>query len=215
MLQPPGPGVRCLRQLRIAAAGFCGSGYQRSDLLCPAEPAFNDLVSRREAKMKKLFAMFAFVLLMLGLCVPPVFAQASGTVKGVCKDLQGNPVADGVVVYTNLDNGQKYSLKTNKKGEYFSLGIASGKYKVALFRNADDAKADKEMFHMLGFPVALEENTLDIDLQKEQQKAAQGQGLTPEQIKQRQEAEEKAKKENLTIKALNEKIVADRKSTRL
>jgi len=158
--------------------------------------------------MKKLFAMFVFVLLMLGLCVPPVFAQASGTVKGVCKDLQGNPVADGVVVYTNLDNGQKYSLKTNKKGEYFSLGIASGKYKVALFRNADDAKADKEMFHMLGFPVALEENTLDIDLQKEQQKAAQGQGLTPEQIKQRQEAEEKAKKENLTIKALNEKIVA-------
>jgi tetratricopeptide (TPR) repeat protein len=163
---------------------------------------------RREAKMKKQFALFVFVLLMLGLCVPPVFAQASGTVKGVCKDLTGQPVVDGVVVYANLDNGQKYTLKTNKKGEYFSLGIASGKYQVVLYKNADDAKANKEMFHVAGFQVQLDENVLDFDLQKEQQKAAQGQGLTPEQIKQRQEAEEKAKKENLTIKVLNEKIVA-------
>ncbi len=158
--------------------------------------------------MKKQFALFVFVLLMLGLCVPPVFAQASGTVKGVCKDLTGQPVVDGVVVYANLDNGQKYTLKTNKKGEYFSLGIASGKYQVVLYKNADDAKANKEMFHVAGFQVQLDENVLDFDLQKEQQKAAQGQGLTPEQIKQRQEAEEKAKKENLTIKVLNEKIVA-------
>ncbi len=33
--------------------------------------------------MKKYFAIFLFVVLALGLCVPPVFAQASGTVKGV------------------------------------------------------------------------------------------------------------------------------------
>jgi tetratricopeptide (TPR) repeat protein len=158
--------------------------------------------------MKKLLAVFAFVLLLLGLCVPPVFAQASGTVKGVCKDLQGNPVADGVVVFTNLENGQKYNLKTNKKGEYFSLGITSGKYKVALFKDADDAKADKEMFHIVGFQVQLDENTFDIDLKKEAEAQAKGQGISAEQLKQRQEAEEKAKKENLTIKALNEKIVA-------
>lgn len=158
--------------------------------------------------MKKLFAVFAFVLLLLGLCVPPVFAQASGTVKGVCKDLQGNPVADGVVVFTNLENGQKYNLKTNKKGEYFSLGITSGRYKVALFKDADDAKAEKEMFHIVGFQVQLDENTFDIDLKKEAEAQAKGQGISAEQLKQRQEAEEKAKKENLTIKALNEKIVA-------
>lgn len=158
--------------------------------------------------MKKLFAMFVFVLLMLGLCVPPVFSQNSGTVKGVCRDLQGNPVADGVVVFTNLENGQKYNLKTNKKGEYFSLGITSGKYKVALFKDADDAKADKELFHIVGFQVQLDENTFDIDLKKEAEAQAKGQGLSAEQAKQRQEAEEKAKKENLTIKALNERIVA-------
>jgi tetratricopeptide (TPR) repeat protein len=157
--------------------------------------------------MKKQFAVFAFALLMLGLCASPVFAQ-SGTVKGVCKDVDGKPIADGIVVYTNMDNGQKYTLKTNKKGEYFSLGIAAGKYNVVLYRNADDLKANKELFPVKGFPVTLDENTLDFDLQKEQQKAAQGVGLTPEQLKQKQEAEEKVKKENSTIKTLNDKIVA-------
>jgi len=167
-----------------------------------------ELKLRREALMKKHFAVFALVLLMLGLCAPRVFAQASGTVKGVCKDTDGKPLADAVVVYANQDNGQKYTLKTNKKGEYFSLGIAPGSYNVALYRNADDAKANKDLFHVTKFPVPLEETTLDFDLQKEQQKAAQGVGLTPEQLKAKQEAEEKVKKENSTIKSLNEKIVA-------
>jgi tetratricopeptide (TPR) repeat protein len=145
---------------------------------------------------------------MLGLCVPPGFTQASGTVKGLCKDTDGKPIADGVVVYANQDNGQKYTLKTNKKGEYFSLGIAAGSYNVTLYRSADDAKASKEVFHFNKFQVTLDENTLDFDMQKEQQKAAQGVGMTPEQLKAKQEAEEKVKKENTTIKTLNEKIVA-------
>ncbi len=158
--------------------------------------------------MKKHFAVLLFVALALGLSVPPVFAQASGSVKGVCKDAQGNPVADAVVVYANQDNGQKYSLKTNKKGEYFSLGIAPGKYVVTLYKNADDAKANKEVFHVNGFQVQLDENTLDFDLKKEQERSAQGQGLTPEQIKQMQEAKEKQQKEVTTVKALNEKLAA-------
>jgi tetratricopeptide (TPR) repeat protein len=158
--------------------------------------------------MKKHLAVSVFVLLILALCVPSGFAQASGTVKGVCKDLDGKPLPDAIVVYANQDNGQKYTLKTNKKGEYFSLGVAAGSYTVTLYRNADDAKANKEAFHFSKVPVTLDENTLDFDLQKEQQKAGQGQGLTPEQLKARQEAEEKIKKENSTIGVLNNKIVA-------
>jgi len=158
--------------------------------------------------MRKHLAVSVFVLLMLGLCVPSGFAQASGTVKGVCKDTDGKPLPDAIVIYANQDNGQKYTLKTNKRGEYFSLGIAAGKYNVTLYRNADDLKANKELFPVKGFPVTLDENTLDFDLQKEQQKAAQGQGLSPEQLKARQEAEEKIKKENSTIGILNNKLVA-------
>jgi tetratricopeptide (TPR) repeat protein len=158
--------------------------------------------------MRKRFATFIFVLLMLGLCVPPVFAQASGTVKGVCKDVDGKPIVNGVVVFANQDTGQKYTLTTKNKGDYFSLGLSAGNYTVTLYKNADDAKANKELFHFSKYPVTLDENTLDFDLKKEQEKAAQGQGLTPEQAKQAAESTEKVKKENNTIKALNEKIVA-------
>src|SRR3984885_2323264 len=169
---------------------------------------FNNPVGR-EATMKRHFAGFVLVLLMLGLCASPVFAQgASGTVKGVCKDADGNPIADGIVVYANQDNGQKYTLKTNKRGEYFSLGIAAGTYTVTLYRNADDAKANKELFHFGKVPVTLDENTVDFDLKKQATEAAKGQGLTPEQLKAQQEVQEKHAKEANTVKALNEKLAA-------
>ncbi len=158
--------------------------------------------------MKKHFAILFSAILTLALCVSPAFGQASGTVKGVCKDAQGNPVADGVVVWTNSDNGQKYTLKTNKKGEYFSLGLSAGTYLVTLYKNADDLKAGKEMDHVKGFRVALDENTLDFDVKKEMENAAKGQGLTPEQVKQMQEQQAKAAKETTTVKTLNEKLNA-------
>jgi tetratricopeptide (TPR) repeat protein len=159
-------------------------------------------------KMKKHLAIFMFVVLALGLCVPPVFAQASGSVKGTCKDAQGNPIADGVVVWTNSDNGQKYTLKTNKKGEYFSLGLTPGSYLVTLYKTADEMKAGKEMDHVKGFKVNLDENTLDFDVKKEMESAAKGQGLSPEQLKQMQEQQAKAAKETTTVKSLNEKLNA-------
>jgi tetratricopeptide (TPR) repeat protein len=158
--------------------------------------------------MKKHLGLMLFAVLALALCVPPVFAQASGSVKGICKDLEGKPVAGGVVVFENLDNGQKYALKTNGKGEYFSLGLSPGKYKVTLFKTPEDQKAAKEMYHVGGFPVQLGENNLDLDLQKEQQNSAKGQGLTPEQLKQMQEQQAKQQKESNTVKALNEKLNA-------
>jgi tetratricopeptide (TPR) repeat protein len=159
-------------------------------------------------KMKKQLAIILFVLLAVGLCVPPVFAQASGTVKGVCKDSSGNPLADAVVVWANQDNGQKYTLKANKKGEYFSLGITPGKYNVTLYKNADDQKAGKESYHQNGFQVQLDENNLDFDLKKEAENQAKGIGLTPEQIKQQQEQQAKQQKEQNTVKSLNDKLNA-------
>ncbi|MFZ0958394.1 MAG: carboxypeptidase regulatory-like domain-containing protein [Candidatus Sulfotelmatobacter sp.] len=158
--------------------------------------------------MKKHFAIFVLAILAAALCVPPVFAQASGSVKGVCKDAQGNPFADAVVVWVNTDNGQKYTLKTNKKGEYFSLGITPGTYTVTLYKNADDLKANKETDHVKGFHVQIDENTVDFDVKKEQESAAKGIGLTPEQLKQKQEEQAKQSKEVNTVKTLNEKLLA-------
>jgi tetratricopeptide (TPR) repeat protein len=157
--------------------------------------------------MNKHFAIILFALLTLGVCIPAAVAQSSGTVQGTCKDAQGNPIPDAIVVYTNQDNGQKYSLKTNKKGQYFSLGLSPGKYNVVLYKSADDEKANKETDHANGFTVQIGDNSpLDFDVKKEQENAAKGVGLSPEQLKQMQEQQEKQKKEVNTVKALNEKL---------
>jgi tetratricopeptide (TPR) repeat protein len=152
--------------------------------------------------MKQYFVVLALFLLLAGLCAGPAFAQETGTVKGVCKDLEGKPIAGAQVEWANTDTGRKFVIKTNNKGEYFSLGITPGKYTVTL------SKDGKEIFHYNGFTVALAENDLDFDMQKEQAAQAQGAGLTPEQLKQAQEQAAKAAKENATVKNLNEKLAA-------
>ena len=156
--------------------------------------------------MKQLLWMVALVAVAASLCVPPVFAQATASVKGVCKDVQGNPIAGAVVEWYNAESGRKYDIKTNSKGEYFSLGIAPGKYKVALLKDG------QQLYNFTNVPVTLQEdaNVLDFDLKKEQAAQAQGQGISPEELKKRQEAAEKAAKETNTIKALNEKLAAAR-----
>ena len=156
--------------------------------------------------MKQRMLMPLLLVLMAALCAQMASAQASGTVKGVCRDVDGKPIAGATVQWTNLDNGRKYSLKTNNKGEYFSLGIATGKYNVLLLQD------DKELFHVNGLVVGVEEVSQDFDLKKEVSATAQAQGMTPEQMKQQQEAQAKVAKENITIKALNEKLAAAKKA---
>jgi tetratricopeptide (TPR) repeat protein len=152
--------------------------------------------------MKKHVAMFSVLALMAGLCATQALAQASGTVKGVCRDTAGNPIAGAVVEWHNLDNGRKYTLKTNGKGEYFSLGIDPGKYEVTL------SKDGKQLDKVNSFPVTVDEANLDFDQKKNQEQQAQGKGISPEQLKQMQEAQAKQQKEVLTVKQLNEKLAA-------
>ncbi len=157
--------------------------------------------------MKQRLLMLVLVGLMAALCTPSVFADATGTVKGVCKDVNGNPIAGAQVEWANTETGRKYDLKTNNRGEYFSLGVVAGKYTVTL------SKDGKEIFHFNGFNVVADENTLDFDLKKEMQAVAQGQGLTPEQAKQQKELQEKIAKENNTIKTLNESLAAAKQAS--
>jgi len=153
--------------------------------------------------MKQYFVMLALLILVAGLCASPALAQDTASVKGACKDAQSKPIAGAVVEWMNNETGRKYDLKTNNKGEYFSLGIAPGHYKVTLL-----GPDNKEIFHYNGFAVSQAENTLDFDMQKEAANAAKGAGLTPEQLKQQQEQQAKIAKENSTIKGLNEKLAA-------
>ncbi len=150
--------------------------------------------------MKQRLLIVGLVVAMAALCVPPVFAQATGSVKGVCKDATGTPIVGANLEWLNTDNGRKYNLKTNKKGEYFSLGIEPGKYKVTLTQDG------KQLDQVAGFPVGMDEADLDFDLKKAQAEAAQQKGISPEQLKAMQEQQAKAAKETNTVKALNEKL---------
>lgn len=152
--------------------------------------------------MKRIVIIPFLLVLVAGLCAPPAFAQAMGTVKGVCKDAEGKPIVGAVVEWSGVETGRKYTLKTNNKGEYFSLGINPGKYNVQLLKDG------KELWHINNVTVSLDEVPLDFDLKKEQEKTAQGQGMTPEQVKQMQEAQAQAAKETNTVKTLNDKLNA-------
>ena len=152
--------------------------------------------------MNKYFILPLLLVLAVGLSAPFAFAQNTGSVKGICKDLEGKPIAQAEVEWTGTETGHKYNLKTNNKGEYFSLGIAPGKYNVKL------SKDGKELWHFNGLTVGMDELTLDFDLKKEMANAAQGQGMTPEQAAKMKEATAKAENERKTVGTLNEKLNA-------
>lgn len=154
-------------------------------------------------KMKRMLMMAALAMTLATVFGATGMAQSNtGTVKGTCKDFEGKPITGATLEWVNLNTGRKYSLKTNNKGEYFSLGIDPGKYNVALMKDG------KQLYAFQNFPVGLEEVTLDFDLQKEQAQQAAGAGLTPEQLKKQEEEQAKAQKESSTVKALNEKLAA-------
>jgi tetratricopeptide (TPR) repeat protein len=154
--------------------------------------------------MRKYFILSLLFVLAVGLSAPRAFAQTSGTVKGVCTDSDGKPIAGAEVEWMSTETGRKYTLKTNSKGEYFSLGVSPGKYNVKL------SKDGKEIFHYNGVPVELGEFTQDFDLKKELAAQAQGQGMTAEQMKAKQEAAAKAESEKKTVGTLNDKLAAAR-----
>jgi tetratricopeptide (TPR) repeat protein len=155
--------------------------------------------------MKRNLVFLTLVAILSVLFTIPAVAQTA-TVKGVCKDAQGTPITDAQVVWHNNDNGRTFNLKTNKKGEYFSLGIEPGKYTVTL------SKDGKELDKVSNYPVSSDEMTLDFDIKKSQEQAVQDTakktGMTAEQVKQAQEAQASAAKYNENIKVANDKLKA-------
>jgi tetratricopeptide (TPR) repeat protein len=146
--------------------------------------------------MKKYYFTVIAVLMTLVLCSAPVWAQNT-SVRGVARDTQGNPIIGATVELVNSENGRRYTLKTNNKGECFSLGIQAGTYSVTL------SKDNQKLYSMAGVRVAaFQETLLDMDIRKAvTQQAPQ---MTPEQKK----AEEELQKKRTTRQALNDKLAA-------
>jgi tetratricopeptide (TPR) repeat protein len=158
--------------------------------------------------MKRKLVMTVVTILLGALWVPAAMAQM-GEVRGVVKDADGNPAPNLQVQLIGVENGHKYNLKTNKKGEFVSIGISLGMYNVKVLRDG------QQVYAVNGFPVKTSENDLNIDLErpKEAQAAApenmSTKGLTEEQKKQLQEAIEANKKnqaEASKVKQLNDML---------
>jgi len=168
--------------------------------------------------MKRSLLALAIVAAFVAFAPRPAHAQ-TGSVQGVCQDVQGKPIDNAVVRFMSKDTGLKRDIKTNKKGEYFSLGMQPGTYDVVLLKD------NKELNKVNGFKMSLGENSLDfkLDILAAQAMQAEATGtpppnrgpgaaqqqpkqLTEEQRKQlaeRQAEAEKVAKENANIKGLN------------
>src|SRR5580700_3926519 len=104
--------------------------------------------------MRRYFILPLLLVFAAGLSAPLAFAQSTGSVKGICKDFEGKPIPQAEVEWTSPETGHKYTIKTNDKGGYFSLGIVPGKYNVKL------SKDGKELYHINGVSVTMEEAVL-------------------------------------------------------
>jgi tetratricopeptide (TPR) repeat protein len=148
--------------------------------------------------MKKHLALVILLAFVVGMCAAPVWAQFTGTVKGVAKDESGKPIEGATVEISNAENGRKVNLKTNAKGEYFSIGVPPGTYKFSLIK---DGKVI-DFFDKVPV-IAGDERKLDFDLAKDNRAQA---GISEEQQKKIAEAQ----KQNETIKGLNVQLAQAR-----
>lgn len=145
--------------------------------------------------MKKTVFMTAVLTLVAAMFAGSAVAQMA-SVKGTVKDVNGKPWAGVTVEFTGLDSGRKLTLKTNNRGEYFSLGVQAGNYKASLIVNG------QTVFSYNQVPLkASGDNQVDFDMQKE----AAAAGVQNEEAKKEQE---RVQKENEKIRGLN-KLLAD------
>ena len=70
------------------------------------------------------------MLLVMASCLP-VFAQASGRLKGVIRSATGSPVAGAIVVVTNQVTRKVRRVRSGADGTY-SVSLEAGAYRVAL-----------------------------------------------------------------------------------
>jgi tetratricopeptide (TPR) repeat protein len=139
---------------------------------------------------------------MAALLAPAALAQVGGPVRGTLKDKDGKPLPDVQVQFVGTENGRKYNLKTNKKGEFVSIGIQLGTYDIAFLDKG------QKIYSVNKFAVKLGDNILDVNLEEEQQ-AAQGAaapppGVSKEQLQQVVEAQKQAQAEAAAVKNLND-----------
>lgn len=103
------------------------------------------MVRRVNGRQMWLAACVALAALLLAM---PAAAQSTGMVRGIVKDMQGQPVENAKVVIEAEGTNRKFETKSNKKGEFIQIGLPSGRYKVS-------AEKDKVVSNEAGVSVSV------------------------------------------------------------
>jgi len=103
------------------------------------------MVRRVNGRHLLLVACVALATLTLA---RPATAQSTGMVRGMVKDMQGQPVENAKVVIEAEGSNRKFETKSNKKGEFIQIGLPSGRYKVS-------AEKDKVVSNEAGASVSV------------------------------------------------------------
>ena len=154
--------------------------------------------------MKKVFLVLALALATV--LAPPFILGQGLFVHGHVIGEDGKPLIGGDILLVNKDNGQKLTMKTDKKGDFVHIGVAPGSYDMTLTKDA-------KVLYTKGVSLHNEDETLDINLPKnlaEQQQQSLNQ-LTPEQRKQYEAQRRAGETEQAKIKNLNQ-MMADAKA---
>jgi tetratricopeptide (TPR) repeat protein len=157
--------------------------------------------------MKKALLLITLAATLAALSITPAGAQAGlATIKGKVTD-QNGPMAGVKVEYLEGNTGRKYTLTTDKNGEFFSLGVQEGIYKITLTKNGQPVWTQENVQVSLGALEAI--NIADFNLPELRAAAMSKPGqprITAEQLKKIEEV----KKESATVETLNQKLAAAR-----
>ncbi|PSH04686.1 MAG: hypothetical protein CXZ00_04720 [Acidobacteria bacterium] len=117
--------------------------------------------------MTKRIAFFIVLAMMMTFSISAI-AQTTSII-GSCKDENGKPIVGATVEVKNIETGKVYTLKTNSKGEYLSMGVTPGHYDLTLIGTNGAVLSFRN-----NVPVQLkEDNIFNMDMRstKEQRKA--------------------------------------------
>jgi len=149
--------------------------------------------------VKRMFLVVTFAL--MAVLAPLSLLAQRLPVRGHVIGDDGKPLVGADIVLVNKDNGQKFTMKTDKNGDFVNIGVALGIYHLTVNK---DGKVlfDKDLV------VNGEEEFQEINIPKakEQSREEALKQLTPEQRKDIEEQEKAVEAERAKIANLNEML---------